>query len=247
MLDISVRISEGKQNVLEVSKTLYLLLMELSKVDSLFRSPIMGKEYFKDVNLDLKAESEEVVAKIAKTLLKYNRKKLLKYGDESTPSIHSSSRLGFIILVCYRYKNKELSFSFVLGQGTHNGFILFSIAGFRFTYDLGVKILKAIVDMGMSPMGVVRITELDFLERAKFYQFPLGLVSYFNNDYEIPIPDDLGGVEYEYTANGKYLFATRDNNASDEKILTVYKPKILAIMEELKQKSPEYEDKLMSA
>ncbi|MGL1933186.1 MAG: hypothetical protein OCC45_15735 [Desulfotalea sp.] len=247
MLDIDIEIAEGKQTVSEVSKTLYLLLMELSKVDCLFKNPILAAEYFKDIKLDLKADSEEVVAKIANTILKFNRKELLKYGDESTPSIHSSNRLGFTILVCYLYKNKELSFTFALGRGNHDGFGLLSIDGFRFTYDFGVAILRAIVDMGKSPMGVVRIDESDLFERAKVYQFPLGLVSYFNNDYEISIPDDLGGVEYEYTANGKYLFATRDNNASDEKILTVYKPKILAIMEELKQKSPEYEYKLMSA
>ncbi|MGB3468118.1 MAG: hypothetical protein WBA74_22725 [Cyclobacteriaceae bacterium] len=88
--------------------------------------------------------------------------------------------------------------------------------------------------------SVIKISERDINKVARGFKAPLGLITYFSNDYEIPIPDDLEGIEYEHTDKGKYLILTRENVAEDEAKLEKAKQKLLKTMQEIADKVPEY-------
>ncbi|MTI30958.1 hypothetical protein [Xanthovirga aplysinae] len=88
--------------------------------------------------------------------------------------------------------------------------------------------------------SVIKISDQAFNKVARGYKAPLGWITYFSNDYEIPIPDDLEGVEYQYTDKGKYLILSRENITNDPEKLEGSKQKLLIIMEEIKARVPEY-------
>ncbi|MFA0961866.1 hypothetical protein AB9P05_08655 [Roseivirga sp. BDSF3-8] len=87
--------------------------------------------------------------------------------------------------------------------------------------------------------SVIKISDRDLNKVARGYKAPLGWVTYFSNDFEIPIPDDLEGIEYEHTDNGKYLILTRENPIAPETIET-NKEKLINLMGEIKERVPEY-------
>lgn len=88
--------------------------------------------------------------------------------------------------------------------------------------------------------SVIKISDRALNKVARGYKAPLGWVTYFSNDYEIPIPDDLEGIEYEHTDKGKYLILSREDITSDPEKLEVGKQKLIGLMEEIKRRVPEY-------
>jgi hypothetical protein len=88
--------------------------------------------------------------------------------------------------------------------------------------------------------SVIKISDQELNKVARGYKAPLGWITYFSKDYEIPIPDDLEGIEYEHTNNGKYLILTRDDITKDTETFQFNKNKLLDVMEEIKRRVPEY-------
>ena len=64
-------------------------------------------------------------------------------------------------------------------------------------------------------------------------------MTYFSNDFVPPIPNDLEGVEYEFTEKGKYLSVISKEDYREEDI-EIYKEKLLKVMEQINQRVPEY-------
>lgn len=87
--------------------------------------------------------------------------------------------------------------------------------------------------------SMIKIFDRDINKLSRGYKAPLGWITYFSNDYEMPIPDDLEGIEYEHTENGKYLILTRENPITPE-VIEINKEKLLGVMEEIKKRVPEY-------
>ncbi|WP_075604139.1 hypothetical protein [Saccharicrinis aurantiacus] len=87
--------------------------------------------------------------------------------------------------------------------------------------------------------SVIKIFDKDINKVARGYKAPLGWLTYFSNDYEIAIPDDLEGIEYEHTETGKYLILTREIPISAEK-QEANKQKLLSLMGEIERRVPEY-------
>ncbi|MDO6760673.1 hypothetical protein Q4566_10720 [Tamlana sp. 2_MG-2023] len=87
--------------------------------------------------------------------------------------------------------------------------------------------------------SVIKISDRDINKSVRGLKTPLGWITYFSNDYEIPIPDYLEGIEYEHTDNGKYLILTRENPIAPELLETI-KEKLINLMGEIKERVPEY-------
>ena len=96
------------------------------------------------------------------------------------------------------------------------------------------------VDKCDARQGGVHFLGSSFLEITKAFKKPLGWITYFSNDYEIPIPDNLEGIEYEHTDKGKYLILTREDFTTDKEAYEAHKQKLLEVMEEIKRRVPEY-------
>ncbi len=88
--------------------------------------------------------------------------------------------------------------------------------------------------------SAIKISDRALNKVARRYKAPLGWVTYFSCDYEVPIPDDLNGVEYEYTDKGKYLILSREDISVDEGKLELEKGKLIELMNQLEIESPSY-------
>jgi hypothetical protein len=79
-----------------------------------------------------------------------------------------------------------------------------------------------------------------FFEATKQFKRPLGWITYFSNDCKPEIPNDLKGIEYEFTDKGKYLILTREDFTADKETYEAHKQKLLNLMDEIKNRVPEY-------
>ena len=87
--------------------------------------------------------------------------------------------------------------------------------------------------------SVIKVSDRDINKISRRYKAPLGWITYFSNDYEISVPNDLEGIQYEHTENGKYLILTKEN-PTDSAVLDTNKEKLITLMEEIKERVPNY-------
>ena len=71
----------------------------------------------------------------------------------------------------------------------------------------------------------------------------MGWITYFSFDYDIPIPNDLDGIEIEYICNGKYLILSKEDISVQEEKLELCKQKIISTMKQIENKCPDYSRK----
>jgi hypothetical protein len=67
----------------------------------------------------------------------------------------------------------------------------------------------------------------------------IGRLSYFADDYDIPVPGDLKGVEYQKSENGRYLYVCTEIIPEKEAFLAC-EAKTVAVMNEWLERVPEY-------
>ncbi len=69
---------------------------------------------------------------------------------------------------------------------------------------------------------------------------PFGWITYFANDYDVKIPDDLEGVECEHTDKGKYSILTREDFSGSKEEYEAQRDKLLGLMKTVREDCPEY-------
>ncbi len=237
-LKINLNFNTGKQAIGDLSSVLYKIMIDLKSVDTFFDTPILSEEKFDDVEIDLSLAADTVVSNISNTILTFHKRDILKYEKEDISSISYSRDFGFRILLGYKEDKSEISFTCNLGSSSINSIGQLSSNGFELTRELGETILRKLTtDNDLKVVrGAVKVSDIDFLRASKPYVYSLGLITYFSSEYEVPIPDDLEGMEYEYTDKGKYLSLAKVYLVDEEK----KKQKLLEIMEEIKRRIPEY-------
>jgi hypothetical protein len=67
----------------------------------------------------------------------------------------------------------------------------------------------------------------------------IGRLSYFSNDFEVPVPKDLKNVTYEPTENGNYLYVCTDI-IPEKEVFLACEAKTVAVMNEWLERVPEY-------
>lgn len=242
MLKINSSFGTGKQTITEVSFMLFRIMKGLANVDSFFSSPVLRKENFDDVEIDLSSEENKIVSHIADTILNFFKKDILKNEKVEVSSTDYSRDFGFRPLIQYRIKNSEISFTCNLGSNSVNSLGQLSNNGFVLSKELGENIIRQLVsDPALKVQrGALKLSEINFLRASKPYKYSLGLLTYFSDESEWQIPDDLEGIEYEHTDEGKYLILSREDITSDPEKLESGKQKLLSTMEEIKRRVPEY-------
>lgn len=239
-LTTTVILNTNKESILESSHSLYKLLEGLLLMDDFYSNPTFRKEGFKDVSLDLIIPESEAIDVIKNIILKFSIPDIKKYEKIVDVDSTFSSDFGYSILISYNLKtDREVSFTAKLGSSSVNGFGLLSNNGFVVDYKVSNNWITSLVRTNLVNYGIVKISDVKFLKQVKKYKYPLGLITYFSNDFEIPIPDDLKGIEYEFTDNGKYLSVVSRNNYREEDI-EIYKKKLLNVMAQISQRVPEY-------
>jgi hypothetical protein len=241
MLKINLSFDTGKQTILELSCTLQKIMKALADADSFFSIPVIRKEKFEDVEIDLSLKDDEVISQIAHTILLFFKKDILTNEKDNVSSINYSRDFGFRLLIQYKNYDSEISFTCSLGGSAINSLAQLSNNGFKLNPELGERILrKLIVDNDLKVIrGAIKVSEIDFLRASKAYVYSLGLITYFSNDFEIPIPNDLEGIEYEFTEKGKYLSVISKEDFREED-MELYKAKLIDVMNQISIRVPAY-------
>lgn len=110
------------------------------------------------------------------------------------------------------------------------------IKDFNWYFTL-LKVVSEKMDANYSKIGII---ETSFNQVANSFPSPLGWITYFTKDYKPGIPDDLAGIEYEFTSRGKYLILAREDFTTDKVTYEAHKQKLLSAMEEIRRRVPGY-------
>jgi hypothetical protein len=241
MFNLGVNWKAEKKSLRDASIHLLGVLKALHETSDLFSMPVFSKENQKDVGFLIdKLSDNDAVDLISTTILNFSKYDIKKYDKEHNPTVDYSRDFGFSFVLTYKKDEKEISFLPRIGSSEACGINKLSYRGNGMTFSWCYNILKALVSGSYATKGSVGIRDLPFQKASKNIIAPLGWITYFSDDFTPVIPDDLEGIEYEFTDKGKYLILTRDDFPTDNEIFEGYKQKLLNLMEEIKRRVPEY-------
>ncbi len=239
-LNFSIKLADKQQSIYEIASDLDRVFKALSKLDSIF-----NQVYFitkKGENL-INVSEEESVDLLASTLLERSLKDIKQFDKIESPDVNYSRPYGYSFGLSFKENTKPiLHLNFKIGGDSNNSIGSISLTNYLVRdYSSFKEILKVFNENLAVKYSSVRLVDVEFLTIANSkYKGHLGWITYFSNDYEIDIPDDLEGIEYEHTSNGKYLILTKDNLSVDYNNDEAYKNRLLKLMEEISERVPEY-------
>lgn len=232
-----------RENIALIAQRTIKLFRKLGSADPIFFSPyFIGKNDNDKYSLDITSKDSESI--LADLILRFAEGSINDYEKVSNPTIEFSRGFGFVNLYDF-YHNGKHCFSVSTNFGSSSGGGA-SIKHFNkekdFSFNWYNLIFKALVEETEELSGIVSISNKSFIDLVTPLQirFPLGWITYFSNDYEIQIPNDLEGIEYEFTEKGKYLILTREDFTINKEAYEAHKQKLLKVMEEIKHRVPEY-------
>lgn len=231
--------SEGI-SIIEVASEVYRLLKRLGEVDPIFLQPVHFNGS-RDKLLDLTAYGE---IDIAKMILDTYWSEITEYEFETKPTIyHRRINDGFSFNAKF-LKSGQTMFYLNIGIGYKYDGI--TISEFNkdvyYSYSWYKDVLYKIVESITSFFATVKINNQPF---NLFYnehkiKFPIGWITYFSNEFEPSIPNDLQEVRYEQVQNGNFLYTSDKDFLKDKEAYFGYKEKLNRIIDEIKTRVPEY-------
>lgn len=232
--------TETKQkSIIEVATMVISSLQNMSASDEVFRTAFFLD---KKESHEFSTQDNDSAITLANHILEYSRGDILKFDGVNSPDLDYSRPYGFTFGLLFMDSGKKLlSLTFKLGSNNKNTIGTISIAkDLNRNFSWYKNLIDSFVGTGEVLSASARPSDIHYLEKAIKYSFGLGLITYFSNDYEIPIPDDLQEIEYEHTDNGKYLILSREDITTDPEKYEAGKQKLLEVMEEIKRRVPEY-------
>lgn len=224
-------------SIKESSIKLLKILRSLSKVDQIFFKPNLSKGTHDSITVDLENVSDvNAIDLISQTILTFSKSDILKYEKAENVTIDYSRDFGFSFVLTYE---NAIAFNVVVGSSNAGGIATLSIKRY-FDFNEYFNVLKALVNEADALRGAVSISELSFNRICRSFKAPLGWITYFSNNCDVSIPNNLDDVEYQYTDKGKYLILTRSDITTDPESYELSKTRLLNIMTEIKQKVPSY-------
>ncbi len=229
-----------KQSIIEIANYLDASLKGLLLIDKAFETAyfLYKKE---SVQVDLRKDDSSMI--LANHILEYSKRDIMKFDKVENPDINYSRPFGFTFGLQFCEDGKKLvALTFKLGSSIKNTIGTISISKeFKKDLDWYKSVLSSFIQESKVYCACARPNNLAYLEKGmSSYKFVLGWITFFSNDYEISIPDDLEGVEYEHTDNGKYLILTREDFTYEIERFEASKQKLLNIMEEIKRRVTNY-------
>ncbi|MBB6461900.1 hypothetical protein [Flammeovirga kamogawensis] len=242
---IDALLENEKKSISELSNQLISLLKKLSEIDSSFNYFEYSREGFSTTSIDINDLGlEKAKRQLAEIFLESNKSDINKHEKEESPTLSFSRDFGFSHLLQF-YSDGAKTFSATGNLATIN-YPSFRLEYFNMDNDYPLSwyedILKCLVKT-LSPMQagiMIKLPALVEQWNSLKIKCPFGWITYFLNDNEIQIPDDLEGVEYEHTEKGKYIILTRDDFTVSKEAYEVQRDKLLAVMQEAKERVPEY-------
>ncbi len=229
-------------SIIEIAELIISLYKLLAVKNSDYRQiSIISEKKMKFQTVDI--DGVNAIDKLAENILNHNLDDISKTDKIANPDINYKriERGGIHIGIEAKIKDDtliSLNYSFSKSRCAIGRIVVNELC-----FDTFMKakyFLEATNSVFNVDYSSIRISDPSINEFASQYIAPMGWITYFSNDYEIPIPDDLDGVEYEYTEKGKYLILTKENISTDLDKLELNKKKLIELMKQVEVKSPTY-------
>jgi len=210
----SVDRNYGQINIISEKKSLY---------QSIDVNDSIAVQYLADEILRQNIDDIQKINKVDTPDINFSREEMISFGLEA--------KIDGETLITLNY-----SFSTKLPR-------ISSIVVNEKCFDTFVKVkffLETVEKSFPIEYSVIKISDKDINNFARACKAPLGWLTYFSNDFKPEIPNDLEGIEYEYTDKGKYMILTREDFTTNKETYEAHKQKLLNVMEEIKRRVPEY-------
>jgi hypothetical protein len=235
-------IYNGSQaSVKECAGQIINILKSLSVMDELFLQPIFITGQKGRIAVDLSNNNLiEQTKLVSEALLRSSKYDIKLYEKVNNPDENYRRKDGFRMMMEFKVDN-QVSFycSCLMGAESYQAF---TFLGFKDSvikeYNWYFELLKILVSHMKCIEGNIFINAGGF---GKFYnelktKHHLHWISYFSHDFHLKIPDDIGGVAYLHTDNGKYLISSQDDFLKDKESFEHHKEKIKGIVDEMKSR-----------
>lgn len=185
------------------------------------------------------------IQKLADEILHQNRERIVEIDNEINPDTNYKLVQGFISFSLEaRICNEPLltlsfSFSLVKSLGSRIGSIVVNEKCFE-SFTKARLFMESAVDSFPIKYSVLKISDREINRVSRGFKAPLGWITYFSKDFELPIPDDLEGVQFDYKEKGKFLYITRRDLQVGTDEFEQQKLKLLKVMNILKEIVPGY-------
>lgn len=235
-----VFLKEEKIPIIQIAKLIINFYQKLALVDANYNEVnIVSEKKALHQNIDINNSNAD--QHIAEEILNHNIDDIRKVNGVTNPDIYFS-RDDMISCALEAKVDKEtlltLRYSFSTFSPRIGSIVVNEVC--LDTFEKAKFFLETIEQSFSIGYSVIKIFDRELNKAARSYKAPLGWITYFSNDYEISIPDDLEGIEYEHTDKGKFLILTRDDITTDPVKLETGKQQLLELMEEIKDRVPEY-------
>lgn len=235
----------NKLSIRSIAKQFYSLCLQLGKIDKRFYdlrvcvSLRSGKT--ESLNL-LQYNESEAIDKIANSYLRSELSDIKHFDKELSPTVDFERDFGFRFVMRFGVEPNDLQISTRFGGIGHTSIdiTINNESKYEQDFEWYYSILKTVTAFFPTKWACVRISMISFVEEFAKYNYPLGWITYFSNDIEISIPDDINEIECEFIKNGKYLILTRNDFTVSKEIFVKEKEKLFATMIQLGEKVSGY-------
>jgi|GEM_PF-6455913 len=240
MLKVNITYLKKRKSILEVSLQLKDILVYLSKVDSLFSSPVLKGNQGQEFNLDLSSSRKLLVKTITESIISVSRDDILRYEKESEIDSSYSRDFGFSFMIKYQKREKTVTFTIKLGSSISNGLGILSSNGIQLDYVINRKMLIALVKSDDIEYGIIKTSDIQYLKKCRKYKYPLGVSTFLSNQLTFSLPLGLSHFEYLVTKNGVIVNLCLDNTSDYLSIAEKEFDYLLDAMEEIGKSDSTY-------
>ncbi len=239
IFSLNAALVNKQESILSISERIISTFYHLSLSDPIFgnlRVVAQSNGFYEPIILG--SNNQEGINELSKAILDYSLSDIRSNDGIDNPKTDYSRAYGFTFAINF---SDYVTLTFKMGSSQSNGIGTISFSkSMTKSFDWYFTLLKGVSEGFRTTYSKIGFIETLFNQNCKSYKFPLGWITYFSNDHELQIPNELEGVEYEFTDIGKYLILTREDFTTDKETYEAHKQKLLNVMEEIKRRLPEY-------
>jgi hypothetical protein len=238
----AIRFNYERSSILEAARRFFPVLQAMARSSQDFVAPLLINQKKEVPIRPLELDLETGTMAVAKAIIELRGREYKRESGLAEITLDYSQDLGFSFLVQYKPNGEHFCFSAKIGSAKGGSMATFNQRGAPKGYAYTKRFIEAIVGTGLVRYAVVGLIADGFVDFTLQFNGKLGWITYFPKDYPLPIPDDLPGIEYEHTPEGKYLILTREDFTTDPVKFEAGKQKLMATMEEIARRVPGYRE-----
>ncbi len=238
-----VTLEKKRYTIIEIACLVVEFYKKLERIDNAYSSIRIISEKPSLYPL-IKVDDSNSCKLLASEILNQNIEHIANQDKVENPDVHFLMDKAVISFSLEAKSNDvnlltlNFSFSTSIFVGSKIGIIVASKEAFN-TFEKVKLFLDTCNTSFEVEQSAMKIFDRELNKRNRSYKFHLGFVTYFSKNFGISIPDNLEGIEYQFTERGKFLSVVCEDEFKESDV-DIYKEKLLKVMEQIESRVPEY-------